>query len=87
MLVAKVDTSRSQEWVGFPWISMDFPRVSPESQGRFLGIRWAALLGGGLDSNERRVLRPLPQIHPRGPMGDPWGTHGGPMGDQGTRKR
>ena len=71
MFVAKADTSRSQEWAGFPWIS-------PESQGRFLGIRWAALLGGGLDSNERRVLRPLPQIHPRGPMGDPWGTHGGP---------
>ena len=57
-------------------ISMDFPRVSPESQGRFLGIRGAALLGGGLDSNERRVLRPLPQIHPRGPMGELWGTKG-----------
>ena len=53
---------------GMGRISMDFPWISEsaESQGRLLGIRWATLLGGGLDSNERRVLRPLPQIHPRG---------------------
>ena len=51
----------SQEGAGFPWIS-------PESQGRLLGIRWAMLLGGGPDSNERRALRPLPQIHPGGAM-------------------
>ena len=68
---------------------MDFRGFSP-SQGRLLGIRWATLLGGGLDSNERRVLRPLPQIHPRGAMGDQgeavalkafWGKRGSDISD------
>ena len=71
MLVAKVDTSRSQEWVGFPWISPEFPPSPRDGFLEYAGRRFSVedliqMSAVSCDLCHRSIQEDL------------WGSYGGP---------